>query len=392
LKSETQTDLHRAISPQGNRLAVVIQSTAGLDLDLIQVPGAQLQTIAHLLSITPEQELDHPTSTNALALDAIRDYQNIAWQPGTGRLLAFTGALAGGSSNLYLYDTQTGKTSQLTSGPFQAVFPNWSPDGQYLLYFGVSWTAPFGAIVLGPNQLDGVWALHVPDGKLISLSRPLGVEPNFVGWLDNTHYLTFDSETRCFAQNLRSVDVTSGQSTVVMNNSFYFGIARSPLNGTLLFSSVAGCPSSLGEGVFMLPAGRSSPIKLLDQNATGISWLAESGVFQAYPLALVSADGSLHYDPPVAGASYLPAISKQGSQAWEVIDNQLGHVEVRQAGGVWQTVMYGPVAQLIWDPLQGRTLFIALSDGTLYAATAPDFTPRSIGDLGGNVNQAIWSP
>ncbi len=82
----------------------------------------------------------------------------------------------------------------------------------------------------------------------------------------------------------------------------------------------------------------------------------------------------------------------KGYEAWEVIENTQGRVVVRVAGGDWREILQTDVAQLVWDPTSGETLLIAARDGTLYAATAPDFTPRVMGDLGGSVDQAIWVP
>ncbi len=60
--------------------------------------------------------------------------------------------------------------------------------------------------------------------------------------------------------------------------------------------------------------------------------------------------------------------------------------------GKWQTILNGLVDELIWDPMTGETLLIALDDGSLYAASYPDFTPRLMGNLGGGISQAIWIP
>jgi hypothetical protein len=54
--------------------------------------------------------------------------------------------------------------------------------------------------------------------------------------------------------------------------------------------------------------------------------------------------------------------------------------------------MDGSIDELIWDPLAGNTLLITMDDGSLYAATYPDFTPQLMGNLGGSVIQVIWSP
>ncbi len=373
-------------------MAIVVKNDRGLDLVVVKIPGGESETIAHLIDITRDEETGAPTGPKAFATYAIRDYNSVAWQPGNGRLLAFIGAINGPTADTYLYDTQTRKITQLTSGPSQAILPNWSPNGQYILHFGISWVPPFGGAIGGANQLDGVWTVRVSDGKVITLPKPKGILPNFVGWQDDSHYLTYDSDDKCDSQNLHSVDVVSGETKSIMGFSFYYYIAQSPENGALLVSGAAGCPNSLGEGVFLLLPGQTTPSKLLDKRAWEIDWMPESKVFDAYPEALFSSDGNIRYDPPVYDSSFNPAVSKEGYQAWEVIQNQKGRVVVKVPGGEWQTILNGLVKQLIWDSMEGRTLLIALEDGSLYAASYPDFTPRLMGNLGGIADQAIWIP
>jgi hypothetical protein len=347
-----------------------------------------METIAHLLSITRDEDYSDPTSPKGLAYLAITKYDSIAWQPGDGRLLAFTGAINGPTTDLYLYDTQTQEIRQLTSGPSQAILPNWSPDGRYILNFGVSWVPPFGGAIGYANQMDGIWAVQVSDGKVITLPKPKGVPPHFVGWQDDSHYITFDSDDECDSQNLRSVDVVSGETTPIMDFSFYSFIDRSPENGAFLFSSAPGCSNSLGEGVFLLLPGETTPVKLLDERAWKIEWMPESRVFEAYPEALLSSDGKIRYDPPTTDSSFYPAVSKEGYQAWKME----GYPVVKVPGGEWQIVLDRGVARMIWDPINGKTLLMALQDGSLFAASYPDFTPREMGNLGGSVNQVIWLP
>ncbi|MGB8215091.1 MAG: hypothetical protein WCE68_16200 [Anaerolineales bacterium] len=390
-----QGDLRPAISPAGDRMALVVENDQGLDLVMVQIPSGAIETIDHLISVTTADLSANPTTPKAFATYAIRDNPDVAWQPGAGRYLAFTGAIDGPTSDLYVYDTQTHATKQLTSGPSQAITPIWSPDGQYILSFGVSWVPPFGGAIL-PDRLDGIWAVRVSDGKIIPLPSPKNtsqsISPNFVGWQDASHYISYDTDDQCASINLHTVDVASGETKSLMATSFYDYIARSPENGGLLFSSAAGCPSSLGDGTFLLLPGQTTPVKVLDKQTWEIDWLPESKVFYAYPEALVSSDGNTRYDPPVYSASYLPAVSKAGYQAWEVLQNQQGSVAVRIPGGDWQTILKGSVTQLIWDPAEGKTLLISLQDGSLYAASYPLFTPRLMGSVGSKIDQAIWVP
>ena len=383
-------DMHGNLSPQGDRLALVTSNTQGLDLVLVSIPGGQAETIAHLIDSPPPGAYD-PTSANSFATMAIHDFDSIAWQPGAGRLLAFIGATKGPTADLYLYDTQTKQVTQLTDGPSQAISPTWSPDGQYILHYGVSWVPPFGGAIVGPNRFDGVWAVRASDGKLITLPKNQGDRPYFVGWQDNTHYITYDPG-ECSDANLRSVDVTSGKATPLMQASFYSYIARSPENGNILFSSAEECPGSLGEGIFLLPYGQTTPIKLFDKRAWEIDWMPESALFDAYPERLFSADGKTSYESPVYDQSFKPAVSKLGYQTWVVYENYVGRVMVRVPGGDWQTILKDTSGELIWDPLVGNTLLIAGEDGNLYAATYPDFTPRILANITGGVSQMIWSP
>jgi len=388
---EAQNDLYSAISPAGDHIALIVNNDDGLVLVLVTIPGGVMKVVAQLISLTPEERAD-ATSAKSIASYAISDYNSLAWQPAEGHLLAFIGAMNGPTADLYLYDTQTNEITQLTDGPSQAVLPTWSPDGQYIQHFGVSWVPPFGGAIGNANRLAGLWVVRASDGEVIDLSKPKGPAPHFVGWQDDTHFITLDSDEECYSQNLRLIDIMTGETEPVMEYSFYYQVARSPENGAFLFSSAEGCANSLGDGVFLLPPLQSDPIKLLERRVYEIDWLQESEVFDAYPEALFSSDGTTRYDPPVYNASFHPALSKAGYQAWEVIENQRGHMVVNSTGKEWQTVMFGLVVQLLWDPLEGKDLLIAMEDGSFYTASFPEFRPKLMGEVGDRVYQVTWSP
>jgi hypothetical protein len=382
-------DLRRVRSPNGDRLALIVQTEEGFDLVEVLIPGGETKTIAHLYSIKNDELIENPTSARAFTAYAIRDYDNLAWDL-SGRYLAFIGAMDGPTSDLYLYDTERGSIRQLTDGDVQAVFPTWSWDGEFILLFGVSWKGPFGGAILGHDHLDEVASVRVSTGQGFTLPTPKSVAFNFVGWQDERHYITYDSDETCYSQNLRSVDVVTGEATPLMEASFYYGISYSAPSGSFLFASEAGCPNSPGEGTFLLPDGGTTPVQVLDRKVSEVSWIPETRAFYAYPEGFFSAEGTKLYEPPVYDKSFHPAISDNEYQAWEVIENQQGRVVVKVPGGDWQTVLEGDVAAMAWNPVTPETLTIVLRDGSLYTATAPAFNPQMMGYMEG-VNQ-IWVP
>ena len=381
-------NLSRARSPNGDRMALIVQTDKGLDLVEVLIPGGETKTIVHLYSITNDELMANPTSTRAFRSYAIRDYDNVAWQPG-GRYLAFVGAMDGPTSDLYLYDTESGEIRRLTYGLAQAVFPTWSWDGKYILIYGVSWKGPFGGAILGHDHINGVFSVEIDTRKVFRLPAPKSIAFNFVGWQDERHYITYDSDEKCYSQNLRSVDVVTGEATPLMDASFYYEIAYSPYDA-FLFAAAAGCPNSPGEGTFLLPFGQTTPIKLLDKKVSEVSWVPEIQAFYAHPEGFFSAEGNKVYEPPVYEKSFHPAISFKDYQAWEVIENQQGRVVVRVPGVDWQTVLEGDVEAMAWNPVSPETLTILLNDGSLYTASSQDFTPQLMGKMEG-VNQ-IWVP
>jgi hypothetical protein len=239
--------------------------------------------------------------------------------------------------------------------------------------------------------MAGFWAVRVSDNQIIPQNILQGTHHNFVGWQDNTHYLIYDTVKECFAQNLRSVDLITGDASQIAAFCLHTRPAWSPASGAILLSVDSDCDCGMEEGVFLLLPGSTSPIRILEKKAFDLSWLPESSLFFAYPETLLSADGSARYDPPVKGYSYHPAVSKIGNQAWAVIENHRSRVMVQTPNSTWRTILEGSVGAMLWDPIDGKTLLIALETGELYSATAPDFTPRMMGDLMGYYDQATWS-
>jgi hypothetical protein len=384
-------NLRDLISPRGDRIALTVTGETGVDRVTVEIPGGRVQSTARLIDITRRELRVNSMSPKAFAYYAITGFPNLAWQPGSGATLAYTGTTNGTNTDMFTVDLEWDKVRHIEQDPSQAVSPIWSPDGSHLLYFGVEWVPPFGATYITFQPMAGFWAVQVSDNQRLPQTELKGSFQNFLGWQDATHYLVFDTSETCVARNLRAVDVISGEETSISDVCLSQRPAFSPVNGALLISVDADCGCGLEEGVYLLTPPAMAPTRLLEKTALNLRWLPESGLFYAYPETLLGADGKARFDPPVIGSSYRPAVSRDGAQAWVVTENHHSRVMLQIRGGEWKTLLEGSVSAMLWDPLSGETLLIVLEDGAFFSATAPAYTPRLMGNLGGYYDRAAWT-
>jgi hypothetical protein len=378
-------DLHKAISPAGDRLALIRSTDSGADLAIVHLPDGELEATIRLAErpdpvdqLTPE----------GLAFHAISNYDMVAWQPGDGRLLAFVGAMDGPTADLYTYDTLTQEITRLTNGPSQALAPTWSPDGQYVLHFGGSWVQPLGGALIGYNRPDGSWAVRLEDGAILTQPGKDYYHTNFLGWIDDGHYLISHWDDDCGNRNIESVSVADGRRERVFDGCFDGYKDFSPDSRAALLSSSACDSCPLGEGTFLLVPGEAEPRRIWDAKAWEITYLPESRAFDVYELGVVTDEGSVLPVPPDTSDI---AVSPQGYVAWlELIGQQDWQVQVGRPLEGTQVIDL-PLGALIWDPIEGSTL-VGSTNGKIYAASSPDFTPREVGVLGDGAEQAIWVP
>ncbi len=384
--------LRDLIAPRGDRIALTVKNETGVDLVIVEIPGGRTLSTTRLIDITRRELAVNSMTPKAFAYYAITGFPNLAWQPGNGAVLAYTGVSGGTTADLFTLDQEWEKVRHIDQDPSQAIRPIWSPDGSHLLFFGVAWLPPFGPARVTLDPMAGFWAVRASDNQLLPQTKLKGTYQNFIGWQDSTHYLAVDSSDQCAARNIRAVDMISGEETPIADFCLSQKPVISPAGGALMISIDEDCGCDLEAGVYLLAPPAMAPVRLLEKAAMELFWLPESGLFYAYPDALLGADGSSRYEPPVIGSSYEPAVSRTGAQAWVVMENHRSRVEFREAGGGWRTLLEGSVGSMLWDPLTGKTLLILLDSGLLYSAAAPDFTARLMGDLGGYFDRAAWTP
>jgi hypothetical protein len=291
-------------SPDGQRLAYVVYHR-----------GNQVLDVYNIQTRRSERTITAPGVGAAL---------DPAWSP-DGRYIAFSG-LAGGISNLYLHDLETGETQQLTTGRNAAIQPSWSPDGSTLVFAtDMGPATDFTQLTFGPMRL-ATYTIATRQIQLIPIA--LGD-----GKAINPHYspdgasIYFVSDVDGVSDLYRYQLATGGLFRVTQVASGISGISR--------LSPAISVSRQTGRVVFSLFRGHGYDIVRLDPNQlTGTPFTAPAaavagvlppvpttpGVVQGYladaatgllpepvthPIVPYRARLSLEYlAPPTVGASF----------------------------------------------------------------------------------------
>ncbi|HSJ12964.1 MAG TPA: basic secretory protein-like protein [Longimicrobiales bacterium] len=119
-------------SPDGSRFAFVAFEQGDHRLQIMNVSNARVE--------------------RRISVPGVGAIQNPAWSP-DGRSIAFSG-MAGGVTDLYLVDVETGALQQLTNDRYAELHPAWSPDGRSIAFAtDRDQGTDFGNLVYGDMRL-----------------------------------------------------------------------------------------------------------------------------------------------------------------------------------------------------------------------------------------------
>jgi hypothetical protein len=230
----TPQSLSNLVSPDGSWLAFYTGSagqasgnvgsdTADLTLNLmslgIKTQAGSTQVITRVLSADYPANFDQAaqelgrSDITAQALQDAFEYgitQSIAWSP-DGLHLAFAGQMDGLSSDLYLYNTADGTIQRLSSGPEEAQWIEWSPDGKWILDASTYWA--------GAGMTYNFYATSV-DGKIVRrLLEDSLLDPGLT-WINAHAFLAYHS-TNGPGSGLDRVDIDSGSVDKVWDGHIF---------------------------------------------------------------------------------------------------------------------------------------------------------------------------
>jgi WD40 repeat protein len=282
-----------ASAAHGNKIAYVevkglrYENPESMVLKLRTFPGNEdvVIPLAPSLNISAFTSEFHPDTHQPPKLDYDKYLDTafaigeLAWSP-DGKYLAFTGAIDGLTSDVYVYSLATGKTKRLTDSITQAVKLRWTPDSRYIVHAAAT-SLNIGRSG-GGYDLDAFWAV-TPDGSETRKLASLSSDEHILGWLDSSRFVVGYYQTSLSPYfSLGVVDVNTGKATPWFDDSF-FGGSYDPVKKVFLLGinkeSVG--TQKYDDGLYLLRFGQM-PEKISDiktQMFSGVIWYPEINRF-----------------------------------------------------------------------------------------------------------------
>jgi dipeptidyl aminopeptidase/acylaminoacyl peptidase len=201
-----------AAAPSGGWAAFMTSASGGSGglpadaaLSIVHLPEAAVSQIAALLSPEIQGQMSGPDRPPE-AIVALGEPGALSWSP-DGRYLAYLSAAEGPTTDLYVYDTQSGEHTRLTDGPTEVASPFWSPDGRWIVHQLVR---TFGS---GAGwEVEAVWAAAA-DGSAVHRLYNTDIYSGgevFLGWSAPDTFVVYSQGQPADSTQLRLVNVNTG--------------------------------------------------------------------------------------------------------------------------------------------------------------------------------------
>ena len=365
----------------GQSFGQVGTDTADLTLNLMSLgitsPAGSTKVVSRLLSADypanftrAAQELG-PSDNTAQSLQDTFVYgitQSIAWSP-DGLHLAFAGQMDGLSTDLYIYNDAYGTIQQLSSGPEEVLWIEWSPDGKWIL--------DGSSYFVGEGMSYNIYATSL-DGKVVHhLLEDSGLADGLT-WINAHEFLAYQSQNGPGNFGLERVDIESGNVDKIWDGSFR-SMAVDPTGNWLAFQAVQEVQAA-ETGLFLVNLATLESTKVQVPDPTPDYWIRQgilsmsNGSERAF-LIRDYADQGMYY------LSTSGVLTPTGTSAdlFSVSPNQLDWIAIKDniqlfpAGGS-QTRTFnlpagtkrGDFARIVWRP-DSSGIFLVSNNRQLYA-------------------------
>ncbi len=329
-------------------------------------------------TITSFPLLSHPDLTGAqkLLYAGILAQQNtpaMAWSP-DGSRLAFTGAMDGAFTDVYVYSPADSSQARLTGNLGESSFPVWSPDGSALL---VQELLMYPA--LGSYTTQTVYYLSVDGVTLRTLYAPASFSEQIYGWTDNNTFVVASQRPAGWMEARRFL-LDKKQHAQLKFAGAMSQAAFSPEKAVLAF--IAQPKDKNAEG---LPAGlywtspNSGPVAVERGSMLRLDYLPRAGRFFA-----ARAGAVVSFYPGIDKVTFadeenLPAASPDGTQVafWTAAGSASPGLRLYSQDGLpGRAITTLPVTEATWAPDGSAVFFV--SKGDLYRAALPDGEPQRV--------------
>jgi hypothetical protein len=373
------------VAPHGGRVAFVTTNDPdGIHNLKLTIYNLAQKKAEKVIALTTDKTEPGPSAMPGdPSFEAVRSItetsaSSLAWSP-DGRNLAFIGVLHGPSSDLYTYHLDTDTITHLTDGPSQAYAPSWSPDGTYVLQFGVT-----GFGTGAGYAMAGAWAARADDTKVISLYKPSGGGESTLGWVDGNTVLVYGWSVICGSSSLRLVTIDPLKVTPLVPGCFT-GVAYDRVSHAIVLSIddiTSQGPGQEPKGLYLVGLdGKLTRLASGDFGETGA--LSNAGAVWGYnnkgsSVAYTLAGKALSL--PTNVPKDMPLVAPGGKVwAWG-----LGKYDVKP--GLWvgapgagdaKQVFSAEISAAAWTASDAALAFV--SAGKLYFAPAPGYKPVAAG-------------
>lgn len=340
-----------------------------LELILVELPGGDIyDRIALIEPDWHEKALPDNIEERELyqsdVMQSIVESGSFAWSP-DGRYLAYIGATAGPSGDVYVYDSEERSTTRLTTGSGQAALLSWSPDSAWIAHLAVR-TFCCGA---GWN-VEALWVAD-PSGESIEQVTSGGGMFFIQKWVGGQSFIMARWTAAYGLEDLFLVDIPSKDSRSFFDAPLQERAFNAPGDAIALYLDTYGAEAyGVVPGIYIQPVTGEAPILVVPRTTPlSLDYSAEAELFVAglaQEVILFSREGEISLRVPVGGAA---RVSPDGASIaiYDMGENTLPGLHLFFLDGERTTQLTKlPIRDAFWG-LDSRGIFTHVDGyGTVY--------------------------